>query len=223
MTDIHIEPGSPAEAAVRFLRDNPDELLDRAAASAKLSLPPVAIERALQPAVDQGLITLANNGEYGRIWRAGPRLKHWAPPGAGPATDAASPQPPKAEKKASARVGKRNRLPVLDVTSFPVRKDMPVPMPAMSRPGQTRYDAMFSDLTADGMARVGLPLQYRGALTKAGQTYLKNRPELSRISTFLFRGDPDGKTFGIWRVARTDTGAIKTTGNAKAREALKAA
>jgi len=202
MPDFPLEPGSGAARIAEHLHKNPGVELDRAEIAQQLAIAVGAVDKVLQPGVDIGLITIANDGERGRLWRAGPRLKLAAAPAAA---------------KKTARGGKRMRLPALDAAKFPVRSDVEPPAPAISRPGESRYDEFFKPLTADGMCRTGLPLSYRAAMAKAGQYFLKHRPELAKTSTFLFRAEDDN-TFGIWRVARTDS-AIKTTGPVKASKA----
>lgn len=190
MPDLTLEPGSGAARIAEHLQKHLDLEMDRTQLAQHLGIAVGAVDKILQPGVDAGLITIANNADRGRVWRAGPRLKL-----------ASAEAPAKKER----RGGKRVRLPALDAAAFPVRKDVPVPVPEMSRGGVTRYDALFDGLSADGMCRTGLPLQHRAAVTKASQTYMKYRPELAKASALLFRAEPGGQTFGIWRVARTDS------------------
>jgi len=174
-----------ALAAVQFFRDNPEEELTRSDASAKWALPVGAVETVLQSAVTQGLITVANSGDLGRVWRAGPMLKHW----------------PTAGRKASAAGGKRERLPPLDVTKLVVANDVPMPSHG-SEKGRTKHDALFDRLTADGMSVTNIPAPYYGAVAKAAQTYLEQRPPLAATSVLRIRRTSPTE-FGVWRIAKT--------------------
>ena len=181
-TDIALD--GPAASAAKFFKANPDEVLARDDVSAKFSLTPGAVEQALRPAVAAGLVSVANSSEHGRVWRAGPRLKFWTP-------DAPKPQ---------RRGGLRLKLPPLDLKKIKLSKDLAVPR-YLSVKGTTRYDGLIDALTADGMSQTGIPRAYGAAISKAVQTYLKNRPELAATSALLIRRIDD-ETVGLWRVAR---------------------
>lgn len=186
-----VEAGSGAARIATHITRNPDAVLDRHDVAQLINVAIGAVDKVLAPAVEAGLLTIANDGDRGRVWRAGPRLKFWAE---------AAPTPTAARK--DPRGGKRVRLPPLNPADFPVRSDVPLPMPKFSRKGETSYDAMFSEMTtAPGLCRVGLPASHRAAVTKAAQSYLKNRPELAKRMTWQFRDMHDG-TFGIWHQAR---------------------
>jgi len=197
MPDTTLEAGSPAERAATFLAANPDEVLDRSAAAAKLGIAPGAVDKALQPAVDLALITIANSGDLGRVWRAGPRLKQWAPAASAPA----------AKPKKAQQGGARNYLPKLDVAALKVRTDAPLPESMIGLKGRGRHDHVFDQLTADGMSVLGIPADYQPALAKAAQSYLANRPAIKATSVLYVRRAPDG-TVGVWRLARATADAL---------------
>ena len=131
-----IEPGSLAAKALKFFQGNPEEVLDRSAAAAKLGIALAAVDRVLQPAVDQGLITIATSGEYGRVWRAGPRLKFWGTPQA-----EASPPPPSASKPKPAEARKRH-VHLLDPATVKVRTDVPLPAIRVALRGSAYRDIL---------------------------------------------------------------------------------
>lgn len=202
MPDLQtVEPGSGAARIAAHLKANATEMLDRGDVARQLSIAIGAVDKALQPAVDGGLLTMANDADRGRVWRAGPRLKFWtdsAPPAAAAAA---------AAKKAPSG-GRQPRLPALDISAYPVRAAVPLPAPKICRRGETRYDAVFDAMTADGMCRVGLPIAYRSSISKACLVHLKRRPDLAKACIFWFRDMDDG-TFGIWRQARQAEQATK--------------
>jgi hypothetical protein len=196
MPDIALDPGSPAERIALFFLSNPDEALARADVAAKLSIAPGAVEAAMEPAVTAGLITIANSVDLGRVWRAGPRLKHWNP----------QPQLSEQPKPKTSRGGKRRLLPVLKVASLQVSHDLPCPGTRFCRPGSTRHDDLFDTLTADGMSVTGIPAAYTAALMKAVQGYVKGRPNLKESRLLVRRIDDE--TCGVWRVAKAPPAAV---------------
>lgn len=198
MPELALEPGSGAERIALHLKKNADTVLDRHDVARLLTVAIGAVDKLLQPGVDAGVITIAHDGDRGRVWRAGPRLKTW---------DGAAVAVP-ANKPKDARGGRRERLPVLDLAKFPVQTGVVPPKPDMSRRGETRHDDMFDSMSADGMCRTGLPASHRASVTKASQAYLKARPAVAAKSAFIFRALA-GDTFGIWRVARTDPAAAE--------------
>lgn len=175
----------PALAAAQFFKTNPDEVLTRDDASTKFSTAVGAIDAALRPAVDAGLITVANSGDLGRVWRAGPRLKFWG------STHTTT---PKRTRKAAPH------LPALDASKMKVQTGVPLPIRASGK-GSTRYDDVFDKLQADGQSITGIPIAYYGALNKASQTYLAQRPHLQACSVLRVRKLTDD-TLGVWRVAK---------------------
>lgn len=197
-----LEVGSGAARVAAHLRAMPNLALDRHDVAGLIGVAVGAVDTVLDPAVAGGLITIANDGDRGRVWRAGPRLKFWQT-----GTDAPSPAPaavpPATPAKKDPRGGPRVRLPALNPADFPVRTDVPPPVPKLSRRGETRYDVTFSDMTATpGSCRLGLPASHRPAMTKAAQSFLKYRPDLAKRMSFVFR-ELDNDTFGIWHQART--------------------
>ena len=160
MSDIQLTPGSHAERAAIFLQANPDEVLDRSAAAGKLSIAPAAVDGQLQPAVDAGLITIGRDGDMGRVWRAGPRLKHWRPVGAGTLATVT--------RAVSARGTKR--LPPLLIDGLKVARGIPEPERTLSSKGRTKYDHVFDTLKANGESVTGIPRVYLGAIRSEEHT-----------------------------------------------------
>ena len=198
MPDIAIDPGSAAERIALFLQRNPDEALARTDIATKLSIAPGAVEAALQPAVMAGLVTIANSGDVGRVWRAGPRLKLWQPQ----TTDKPAAWP------ASARGGKRRLLPLLKVAELEVAADVPVPPTRIGLRGTTRYDQVFDLLTADGMSVAKIDVAYMPALMKALQVYLAGRATLKAQTTWVVRRIEGTNTCGVWRLAKQQPAAV---------------
>ena len=191
MSDIQLTPGSHAERAAIFLQANPDEVLDRSAAAGKLSIAPAAVDGQLQPAVDAGLITIGRDGDMGRVWRAGPRLKHWRPVGAGTLA---------AVTKAVNKRGTK-RLPPLLIDGLKVGRGVPAPAAnTLSSKGRTKYDHVFDALKADGDSATNIPRIYLGALKKALLVYMQQRPALAQVST-MSAHLVDAGTCGVWRKA----------------------
>ena len=190
MSDIQLTPGSHAERAAIFLQANPDEVLDRSAAAGKLSIAPAAVDGLLQPAIDAGLITIARDADMGRVWRAGPRLNHWRPVGAGTVA---------AVTKAANNRGTK-RLPPLLIDGLKVAQGVPEPDRTWSSKGHTKYDHVFDTLKANGASVTGIPRAYLGAIKKALLTYMQHRPALAQMST-MSAHLVDAGTCGVWRKA----------------------
>lgn len=75
-------------------------------------------------------------------------------------------------------------------------------MPLKHRPRRpTRYDAVFDALTQDGASATNIPIEYRQALAKAIQSYMRHRPQLAATSCLVVRVTPDGMC-GVWRQAK---------------------
>lgn len=205
MTDIRLDPGSAAERVAIFFQTNPDEALDRSAASAKLNIAPAAVDTVLAPAVEAGLITIGRAGDMGRVWRAGPRLNHWRPVGAG--TLAA------VTRAVNARG--TTRLPALSITTLKVARGVPEPATiTYCAKGRTKYDHVFDSLKADGDSATGIPRAYLGTLKKSLLVYMQQRPALARTSTLSVHL-VDAGTCGVWRKA----GAMPAVVPRKARAA----
>jgi hypothetical protein len=190
MTDIRLDSGSVAERVAIFFQTNPDEVLDRSAAAAKLSIAPAAVDAMLLPAVEAGLITIGRDGDMGRVWRAGPRLKHWR---------ALANSPPAAPDRAVSARGTR-RLPPLLITDVRLGAGVAAPTGAWSSKGRTKYDHIFDALKADGESATAISRVYLGALKKAVQVYMQQRPALARASTLSVHS-VDASTCGVWRKA----------------------
>lgn len=191
MAEITLEAGSPAERVALFFAANPDEHLCRLDVAAKFGLAPAAVEGAMQPAVSAGLVTIANDGDLGRVWRKGPRLAGWA----------ATQKPAGAVKPARKPAVRGGVMPMLDLKALKVRTDSALPQTRIMSKGRTRHDHIFDSLTADGMSVEGIALAYQAALLKAGQQYLAMRPALA-ASCVLYVRRTDDKTCGVWRVAK---------------------
>lgn len=202
MADITLEPGSPSHRIASYLRGAGDITLNRLNIAARLQVAPGAVDSALRPAVDLGLITVANDGDSGRIWRAGPRLKAWQQDMAG-TTQPGTPATPKAAAKKAGtetRGGKRSVMPLIDLKSLKVVANAPLPERRICEKGRTRYDGVFDMLTADGMAVKPIDINYMSALLKAAQVYRANRPALAGSSFAVRR--IDDTTCGVWRLPR---------------------
>lgn len=189
---IDVEIGSAAERIAIFFQSNLDEVLDRSAAAAKLGILPTVVDAVLMPAVDAGLITIGRDVDMGRVWRAGPRLKHWRAAGAASLVSAP------ARARASARGV--SRLAPLPIAGLTIAAGLPAPSGVWSRKGQTKYDHIFETLTADGVSVTDIPRKYLGALKKAVHVYVQQRPALARISTLSVHLI-DKDSCGIWRRA----------------------
>ena len=199
MNDNAINPDTRIGALLLFLRSNADEVLQRGDVAIKLRCAAAAVDGLLSSYVAGGQVTIASDPEHGRVWRAGPLLKD-AQVVRGPASAAWPAVQPPAAKPASKRGGMRTHLPALDLTSLAVAADAPVPE-SLSARGRTRYDAVFDKLTADGMSVSGIPYCYYGAIAKALQSYMANRPALAATSVIVLRR-PTPEAFGLWRLAK---------------------
>ena len=208
MPDIALEPGSGAERFVLHLQAHPGEY-DRHAVAALLGVAPGAVDSALSAAVDQALVTIANNADLGCVWHAGPRMAGYKPA----LRDVQVPAAPHAPASTTRRGGKREVLTRLKLDALKVSADIPLPAPNISRRGESRHDRMLDTLTADGMSVTGIPVAYQAALAKAVQTYLEHRPELkAKSALYVRRMDDDDQHIGVWRVARQADAAQQKTG-----------
>jgi hypothetical protein len=205
MPEIVLESRSASERFALHLRAHPGQY-DRHAVSALLGMAPGAVDKALQPGVDLAVITIANDADMGRVWRAGPRLAEWklAP---SPAAQAQAEAVPKPAAK-TRRGGPRLSLPPLSIEKLVVSAVTPLPQPMISRRGESRHDKMIDTLTADGMSVTHIPIAYQASLLKAVQTYLDGRPALKATSAlYVRRMEGSDELIGIWRVARTGADA----------------
>lgn len=198
MTITDLEPGSGPYRVCVHLKHNRGAILDRLFLSQFLNVPIGAMETVLRPAIDRALITVANDGDAGRVWLAGPRLSEWAPATKG--TASSSTKAATATTAPDPRGGKRSMLPALDVSKLTVHKDLPSPRRSNPK-GVTRHDAVFDLLTADGTSVTGIERRYRAALDKAAQTYLQHRPAL-RATSVLRVSHVDDTTCGVWRLPK---------------------
>lgn len=193
MTDI--EPSSPAGRIATVLFANPKERLTRSAIAERLQIAPAAVDKAMQPGVEAGLLTVANDADIGRVWVSGRLLNEW-PDAASAGIDAR-----KAGVKRKAPTGvSRKHLPPLNMKTIQIGK-VEMPPLRVNQKGKTRYDDIFDSLTADGMSATGIPADYYGALLKATQSYLQYKPALSARIRLVVRKIEDG-TIGVWRVKR---------------------
>lgn len=196
MPEIAITTDEPSGRIAMWLRANPGQHLDRAAVAGRLQIAIGAVDKQLQPGVDAGLLTIFTEGEFSRCWRAGPRLPHWQP-------DAlrTTPTPAKPATSASTKPRRTHQhLPALDITALATVTG-PAPMGRRTIKGATKHDALFDSLTADNMGKMGIPKAYMGALMKAAQTYLAQRPTLKATSVLLVRSTGNEQC-GVWRVAK---------------------
>lgn len=102
----------------------------------------------------------------------------------------------------SKRGGRRPALPELDLSKLSVQHDRPMPtLLGRSAKGRTRYDGLFDRLTAEGMSVGSIPIEYRAALQKAVQGYLRARPALAKTTRLVVCTLSDTEC-GVWRVSR---------------------
>lgn len=222
MAEITLEVGSAAHRFALHLLAKPADY-GRHAIAALLSAPPGAVDGLLQPAVEQGVVTIGANADMGgRVWRAGPRLSMWQaaqgakPVAMRPPAEAAAPAPApaiKAAAKPEKRGGSQPALPRLDLDKLKISTNLPLPAAHLSRKGATRYDHVLDSLTADGMSVTGgIPVAYQSALAKAVVVYLAARPALKATSAFYVRRLEDKpEEIGVWRVARNGPDALPRT------------
>ena len=195
MAEISLEAGSAAERAALHFRANPGLMMDRHGLAKLLNIMPPMVESVLGPAVNQQLITIVNDGDLGRAWRAGPRMVMWTAGGraAAPVVESLSAVPPR-------RAAPRRILPMLDLAKLRVSTDLPKPESIKKGPGVTRHDHVFNLLTKDGMSVSGIPHEYRQSVGGAALNYLSVRPKLKAKCKLQIRMI-DSDTFGVWRVA----------------------
>jgi hypothetical protein len=98
-------------------------------------------------------------------------------------------------KAASGRSGRSRRLPPLDGANLQVHQQLAPPQPPQKR-GQSKYDSVFTQLTADGMAVTGIHRSYQGGISKACSTVQARLPKGSKL---VVRVLADG-TIGVFRV-----------------------
>jgi len=205
MPETIIEVDEPSGRIAMWLRANPGKHLDRAAAAGRLQIAIGAVDPQLMPGVEAGLLTVFTDGEFGRGWRAGPRLAHWQPDALRTAAKATAAHAPAPSKPKRARVS----MPPLDVSKLPTVSGPPPVGRADAIKGTTKHDAVFDSLTADNMGRTGIPKAYLGALMKAAQTYLAFRPDIKAKSVLVVRVTGNS-TCGVWRMPRPAGAAAQT-------------
>lgn len=114
------------------------------------------------------------------------------PPAAAPApAPAATPVQPLTNRP-SCR-GRHVRLPELDLSQLPVRRDLPIPMGQQSAKGVTRYDDLFAGLREPGDSRHPIDIAYYATLGKAAKRY----GQANGVTLLVRR--IDSKTCGVWR------------------------
>ena len=216
MSETIFAKGSPAARVCEHLHTHAGVLLSRRDLANLLQIVPGAVDAAIEPAVLAGWVISAHDADIGRYWKAGPKLQPLAPssrpqptaiaPAIAATIAAATARPAPAAQapaKPATKYGPRKpAMPQLELATLTVSADVPLPMPAIAMKGQTKHDALFNSLTADGMSVTGIPIDYQAALLKATQAYLSHHPEIKAVSQ-LFVRKLDDATCGIWRVART--------------------
>jgi hypothetical protein len=202
-SQTRLEPDSGAERFARHLLAHPDIEFSRVAVAKFLGITAESVDSALRPAVELALVTVAADGKFGRVWRAGPRLAQWPH-----ASIPLSAQEPAAAGK---RGGRTHMLPSLDLSTLSFASGRPMPFAGIESKGRTRHDPIFEKLKADGDSVCGIPRAYRAALSKAVQTYLNQRPGLKARSQYLVR-IVDDQHCGVWRIARDKTAVIADPG-----------
>lgn len=211
---ITLPVGSPSRRLAKFFKDNPDEMLDRRGVAIKLGITQAGVDTAVQDAITAAVVTVGHDAEFGRVWRAGPMLKHWVPGpdqerraaadanwvAPAPAQSAAPPATPEAAPERRERPTTRGpKLPRLDPAGVTVKPIADAPLVDLRlQKGATKYDAIFDKLTADDLCIVGLPRLYMRAMQKAAIVYRRERPAMAK-SRLVFR-QQDDDTFGVWRI-----------------------
>lgn len=195
MPELKISINEASGLVAMWLRANPDKHLNRSAAAVLLQIAIGAVDPQLQPGVTAGLLTMFNDGEFGRCWRAGPRLAHWVADPVRGQTALGKTAPPARDPRR-----KNQHLPALDINKLPTVTG-PAPIGRLAAKGTTKHDALFDSLTADNLGKTGIPKAYMGALMKAAQTYLMQRPAIKAASVLLVRSVSDTHC-GVWRVAK---------------------
>ena len=99
--------------------------------------------------------------------------------------------------RSAAEHRRRKHLPPPDLGHLQVHERL-APPPGNVRKGATKYDSLVDRLHADGMAVTGIPVQYRGGLTKAVSVTLNQRLAAAG-SKLLVRTMGDGSV-GLFRV-----------------------
>ena len=101
------------------------------------------------------------------------------------------------------RGGPRARLPMLDVSALTFKASAAPRPPIGGTAGCSRWQAVFDALKADGNAFEGIPLTYRGSLSKAAGDWHKRSADLAQ-SRFIVRPTADGQSLGLYRIAAKD-------------------
>lgn len=219
MPDITLEPGSPSERIALHLVKHPGVELTRSDVARLLGVAPGAVDVALQPGTGLGLITCFNHADDGRCWRAGPRLGNWQVPGSKPAAALVPAAAPAGAAPRKKRGGQMHRLPPLQLSLLKISTDLPLPpVTGFCSRGRTKYDDDLDTLKTDGMSLTGIPMNYRGALKKAIDMYLEQRPALAAKSVLVVR-TVDEQSIGVWRVAKGTPGTERVGGRPKVKKA----
>lgn len=101
------------------------------------------------------------------------------------------------------RGGARVPLPPIDVSALTF-KERAAPRPALGGvAGASKWAHVFERLQCDGNALEGIPLTYRGALSKAAGEWHKRSASLAQ-SRFVVRTTADGQSLGVYRMAAKD-------------------
>lgn len=222
-----IEPGSPVHRVAMLLKAAPDGRLTRAAIAITMAITQRQVDMMLEPGVEGGWLRVGNDSEAGKTYHLGPRysaLQALPPPPPHTATAAVAAAAPATKPQAAGALTRRGRahLPALDPRKLKVSADVPLPMPAIALRGKTKHDAVFDQLTADGMSVTGIDIAYQAALLKATQAYLNHHPEIKATSN-LFVRRTDATHCGIWRVPKSVEDGTQARHRARKANKLKAA
>lgn len=188
-----IEPGSPVHHVAMLLKAAPDGRLTRAAIAVTMAMTQRQVDMMLEPGVEGGWLRVGNDSEAGKTYHLGPRCS-----------------------------ALQALPPALDPRKLKVSADVPLPMPAIALRGKTKHDAVFDQLTADGMSVTGIDIAYQVALLKATQAYLNHHPEIKATSN-LFVRRTDATHCGIWRVPKSVEDGTQARHRARKANKLKAA
>lgn len=101
------------------------------------------------------------------------------------------------------RGGPRTRLPMLDVNALTFKASAAPRPPMAGTAGWSKWGPVFDALKADGNAFEGIPLSYRGSLSKVATDWHKRSADLAQ-SRFIVRPTADGQSLGLYRMAAKD-------------------
>lgn len=172
-----IEPDSPSGRIATHLRANPKARLDRSTIAQMLAVAPAAVDKLLTPGVEAGLITVAHDGDLGRIWTPGRLIQSWPARGSSTAAD---------KSTAKRKVGKREAP---DPTKIQIISGTPLPPKSTGVGAVSAYDVLLEKM------KVGDHVQ----LPEVQARSMSSRAHRRDIPVALRVVRPG--IFGVWRLA----------------------